>query len=337
MIYKNSIQSLIEPKVIQLSSNLFTLSFHVMKILPAYYIINKALQESKIDSATEIIETSSGSFAYGVALACHALGLKCHIVTDKFMEPPLQRQIEMLGSNVYKAKRRANLSSQTVRLNLLDKIKEKLDKSFWTLQYDNYDNSASYKVIARQIMESFGLNSPITLVGPVGSGGSTCGTITELRDFIFDARLVGVDCFNSVLFGQPDGMRRLGGFGNGLLPKNLKHEYFDEVHWLSDEYSIYGMRTLFEKKSLFCGHTTGAAYLVARHIAEKNPQQTVIFISPDSGHRYVNTYYNDSWLKENFLCLPTHIEEPLLTSSPSLALEPWAYMNWDRSLLSNFS
>lgn len=330
MIYQNVINSILQPKLIQLEHNLYTLSFYVMKILPANYIIKKALKSGLIDKETEIIETSSGSFAYGIALVCKNLGLRYHIITDEYMDISLQERLRLLSGNIHFAPPEPGKSSQTTRLELLEKVRNRISRPFWTRQYDNLDNSESYMFPAEYIVGNLDDMPAYTIVGTVGSGGSTCGFTQYLRDKGKTIELVGVDCFNSILFGLQAGTRRLGGFGNGIIPKNLNHTLFDKIHWLSDEYCIAGMQELYEKYSLFCGHTTGAAYLVAKFIAEKNPQKNVIFISPDSGHRYVNTYYNKSWLINNNFKLPKSLQPPNEITKTNQAQIPWAMMDWKR-------
>lgn len=49
-IYNDSLSSLINPKIIKLKPNLYGMLFYIMKIAPAYYIINKALKEKRINS-----------------------------------------------------------------------------------------------------------------------------------------------------------------------------------------------------------------------------------------------------------------------------------------------
>jgi cysteine synthase len=67
------------------------------------------------------------------------------------------------------------------------------------------------------------------LVGPVGSGGSMCGTTRALREHTPQTRAIGVDSHRSMLLGQPDGPRQLRGIGNSLWPANLDYTVFDEA------------------------------------------------------------------------------------------------------------
>src|SRR5260370_41266984 len=128
-----------------------------------------------------------------------------------------------------------------------------------------------------------------------------CGTTGYLRELFPELHAVGIDTFGSVLFGQPDGPRQLRGLGNSLLPKNLDHTIFDEIHWVSAAEAYLATRMLHRQTSLFCGGTSGAAWMVASQWAKRNPKAKVVCIFPDDGYRYLDSIYQDEYLAENNL------------------------------------
>src|ERR1700678_79105 len=108
------------------------------------------------------------------------------------------------------------------------------------------------------------------LIGPVGSGGSMCGTTAGLRADNSQVVAIGVDTPGSVLFGQPDQIRELRGLGTGVLPGNLDHTMFDEVHWCPAGVAYRETRLLHRRHALFHGPTSGAAMAVARWWSARN-------------------------------------------------------------------
>ena len=102
---------------------------------------------------------------------------------------------------------------------------------------------------------------------------------TSLRAAGADCTLVGVDTFNSVLFGH-DGPRKLRGLGNTIMPGNLKHALFDEVHWVSAELADHFTRKLYASTGHFRGPTTGAAYAVVRSVRDRCPDTPIVFLAP---------------------------------------------------------
>jgi cysteine synthase A len=331
-VFPNYSSSIKDPSIIQVEDNLFILSFHVMKLLPALHMLKKAKAENKIGERSLIVETSSGSFAYGIALACTELNLPFAIVTDYKIDPLIKRQvIGQKGTLLIVRKKTEKGGIQQARLNKLQEVLKKNDNSFWPCQYDNPDNQEAYHGLGEQLVETLGKD--LILVGPVGSGGSTCGLVTGMRKHSADIRLVGVDTFNSVLFGMEDGPRMLRGLGNSILPKNLNHKCFDEIHWISASLAFHATRDLQALYGLFCGPTTGAAYQVAQKLAKKNPLQKVVFVSPDLGYRYLSSVYNDQWLEKNGLSLRPKIIDPIKVVHPKEAIGDWACLSWQRRSL----
>jgi cysteine synthase len=299
-----------------------------MKIYPAEYCIRRALEECRVGPKSLIVETSSGTMALALSTVCNVYGHRLSIVTDYACDDVLRLRMEELGTTVHIVPGPAATGGyQRARLDKLHQLCSEEEDYFWVNQYDNPANAGSYSAFATQLVESLGRVD--CLIGSVGSGGSMSGTSRYLRMLLPGLKLVGVDTFGSVLFGQPDGPRQLRGLGNSLLPKNLNHTDFDEVHWVSAGEAFTATRLLHRKHTLFRGGTSGATWLVARHWAQQHPDEHVVCIFPDDGYRYVNTIYNDSHLRDNGLLLdlpefPREVEDPL-DAGPS-----WSWMNWNR-------
>ncbi|RWC82884.1 pyridoxal-phosphate dependent enzyme [Mesorhizobium sp. M4B.F.Ca.ET.215.01.1.1] len=319
------------PSIIKCGTNLYLAQFAFMKLLPAKYIIEKALARGNLTHGMKVIETSSGTFALGLAVVCREHGFQLEIFTDPVMDKGLENRLISLGAEVVIITEKAKRGGyQRSRLDALNARMRQLGSScFWPRQYETPDNPAAYKLFADQISEMFGAD--VTVVGSVGSGGSTCGTIERLRQKAPGARLVGVDTFNSVIFGQPDGERKLRGLGNSLVPKNVKHELYDEVHFISAPLAFAATRTLHERHAVFAGPTSGASYIVGRWRARQYPDDTVVVVCPDEGHRYVDAVYDDKWLEQNG-CLDEGVplDAPATENHPSTALPPWNRYHWNR-------
>lgn len=333
IIYDNLSQAHKNPHLIRLGSNLYILAFHVMKLLPAIHILENAFKDKTIDGRTLIVETSSGSFAYGIALACTELKLKFKIVSDAQMDTLLKRQLLNQNGEVFIVQKPAEKGGiQQARLNKLFEIIDQEPSCYWTCQYDNPGNPDAYTELGNQLAQTLGQD--LILAGPVGSGGSTCGLISAIRRDKDHATLVGVDTFNSILFGQNDGPRILPGLGNSILPKNLVHEKFDQIHWVTADEAFYHTLQLHHRFGLFCGPTTGAAFPVAQWLAQQNPKRNVVFISPDTGHRYVESVYNRDWITQNGFLKGNYPEKPTEVRNPKEAKQKWSYQEWNRRPLS---
>lgn len=311
--------------------NLAAIDFRIMKVFPAFNIIEIGLRNGEIGPNTTIVETSSGTMALGLAIVCMQFGLKLHIFGDRAIEPPLRRTMEELGAEVHLIEATAS----DANLQLLRK-QALLDfmagtHATWSRQYDNIGNRLSYARPAEEAIRQFGKID--VMVATVGSGGSSCGLAHYCRAFFPEMKLVGIDTFGSVLFGQPASRRDLRGLGNSILPGNLLHEAFDEIHWLGANEAYEAAHRLHRETSLKRGPTSGAAYLVAKWYAEGFPNSKVLAVFPDDSSRYEHNVYDPSWMHEHGYRADLAAIEPILVHHPLRAYGGWCRFDWGRRSL----
>ncbi|WP_133969625.1 cysteine synthase family protein [Eubacterium limosum] len=329
----NIIEAMELPKIVELEKGLHGVVFDIMKLLPAHYLIDKARQEGLVNKDITIIETSSGTFALALAMVCNLYGYNLIIVSDPVIDDNLKRRMEDLGAKVeIVSEGDGTLGLQEIRLNRVNELLKKYPNSFWTNQYDNYDVVDAYTVVGEQIIREIGRIDAV--IGSVGTGGSMTGICQYLKDIFPKLYVIGVDTNGSVLFGQEKRKHILRGLGNTILPKNVNHRLFDEVHWMDADQAYMETRNLHEKYSLFMGGTSGASYAVAKWYINEHPDKKVVTLFPDQGYRYQETIYNDNWLKTNGLWLSTLPKEPRLVNSP---IEAQISGGWNRFLWNNRS
>lgn len=318
------------PRIIQLSDNLFAASFFLMKLLPAKFILDRARDAGSIEPGSTIIETTSGTFGLALAIYCALNGYRLILVSDPAVDESLKRRMEELGTRVEIVMEPAPEGGfQRSRLNRLEQLQAEHPGSFCPSQYDNPHNPGAYAPLAELLVESIGDFE--CLVGSVGSGGSTCGTSKYLRLLLPNLQTVGVDTHGSVIFGQPDQKRLLRGLGNSLMPGNVEHTTYNEIHWVSAAEAFCATRLLHRTKALFMGGTSGAAYMVANWWATQHPESRVVVLLPDEGYRYQETIYNDEWLHANDVWLPCLPKEPRLVTCPQEAGPDWSRFLWNRA------
>ena len=323
------------PKLIRLAPNLYGACFTLMKMIPARYILRKAEREGALPPGTVIVESTSGTFGLALAMQGAHLERQVILVSDPVIDERLYRRLTDLGAVVERVPAAAGAVAggyQAARLDRLEEIRAEQPSTFWPEQYSNPDNPRSYAAVAEVLLECLGQVDCI--VGPVGSGGSMCGTVTYLRSVLPECRAVGVDTHGSVLFGHPDGPRELRGLGMSLMPANLDHRIFDDAHWCSASIAYAATRELHRRHALYMGPTSGAAYLVAQWWAQANPDALTVVMLPDEGHRYQDTVYNDEWLLERGHIGARRPAEPHAVDEPSSLAAPWTTYPWARRALS---
>lgn len=322
------------PRLAPLGPDLWCASFTLMKLLPAHHIVTTAVRSGDIGPDTMIVESTSGTFGLALAMTAALAGRRLTLVTDPAMDERLCRRVADLGATIDMCRTSSAAGEfQTVRLERLAEIRRRHPDTFWPRQYDNPLHPASYHVLAEHLIR--GLGHVDALIGPVGSGGSMCGTIAGLRaaqDRTVQA--IGVDTPGSVLFGQPGRARELRGLGNSVMPANLDHTAFDEIHWCPASTAYRETRRLHRRHALFHGPTSGAAMAVARWWSERHPGARVVVMLPDRGDRYLDTVYDDAWLRAAPWRLPDEAAEPREVTRPAGESE-WTWMRWQRRRLTD--
>lgn len=328
--FADVVDSAVLPKVIHLGGGLSGAAFPLMKLLPARFILSRAAEQGRLDAGTTVIETTSGTFGLGLAMVCRLRDVPLILVGDPAIDPGLRRRLADLGAQV------SIVSGpvldirgvQQARLDRVARLQARHRPYFTPEQYDNPLNPTSYGMVAELIAEALGTID--ALVCPVGSGGSSSGIGSFLRLLTPELRLIGVDTPGSVLFGAAPGPRLLRGLGSGIVPKVLDYTLFDEVHWVGAPEAFTATRELHARRCVYAGPSSGAAYLVARWWAARQPDAKVVVLLPDEGHRYQHTVYNDRWLARHGLLLRTLPTDPVDVDHPSRAARPWTRMEWGR-------
>lgn len=319
------------PRLVRLAPNLYGAAFTLMKMIPARYILRKALAEGRLEPGTVITETTSGTFGLALAMQAVHLDRGLILVSDPVIDERLYRRLTDLGAVVDRVPAAAGAvpgGFQSARLNRLREIQAAHAKTFCPEQYSNPDNPRAYAAVAEQFVESLGQID--CLVGPVGSGGSMSGTTRYLRTLTPECHAIGVDTQSSVLFGHPDGRRELRGLGMSIIPANVDYRTFDDVHWCSATAAYAATRELHRRHALFMGPSSGAAYLAARWWAARNPDKLTVVMLPDEGYRYLDTVYDDSWLAANGHHSGPAPAEPVAVDDPRVPVSPWACYRWGR-------
>lgn len=331
-INRNIVDDQVNMRVLPIEDgNLTALVFDSMKVMVATAVIREGLRSGAIGPATTVVETTSGTMGFGLAVVCRQYGLRLILVGDSAISSDFKARLEELGAEVIIVDE-VDGGADTQRRRLEEVKRVLTEESGWAAnQYHNSVCRHAYAPAAEAVSREFGVVD--YLVVPTGSGGASGGLALPLRALYPDLRLIGVDTFSSSLFGLPAGPRMLRGIGNSITPSNLLHEQFDEVHWLSAKTAFLATRQLHSLTTLKRGPTSGAAYHVARWYAARKPGKRVLAVFPDDGTRYLDTVYNDNFLQAQNFIIDDIQRDPHRAEHPSEAASDWSMMAWNRRTL----
>ncbi|MFC5148392.1 pyridoxal-phosphate dependent enzyme [Streptomyces aureoversilis] len=320
------------PDLIRLDDRLVCLRFETMKVVSALAAVRHLLDTGAVRRGDTLLDSSSGIYAYALALACHRHGMRCHIVGSTTVDHTLRTQLAVLGATLEQMEPCSDLKlDQKRRVERIHEILAGHPEYHWMRQYHDDIHYLGYRAIADRIREATGADG-LTVVGGVGSGASTGALARYLRAAPAgpaDVELVGVQPYGSVTFGAEhvsDPEIIIAGIGSSIPFGNVSHELYDTLHWISFDAALAGSVDLLRRHAVFAGLSTGAGYLAARHERERSPGRTVLFIAPDTGHRYVDTVY-----ARHREAAPIADLAPREVSDRNGLALPWSRMRWNRA------
>lgn len=327
-MYDHIADAIKAPDLLRLGANLYVARFETMKVYSALVAVERLLQQGVVARGDTLLDSSSGIYAYALALACHKYGMKCHIIASKTVDRALMVQLELLGANVEQVPPASTLKlDQSLRVARIAEILKDNPRVHWMQQYHDDIHYDGYEPVARQIGELLG-KQPMSIVGGVGSGCSTGGLARALRQDHDDVELIGIQPFGSMTFGcahiEDPGII-IAGIGTGIPFRNVRHSMYDQIHWVGFDYGLAGAVALLREHAIFAGLSSGCCYLAARREAALSPERAVLFIAPDTGHRYVDAVFAHHRDARDIGALePKNVE-----TADELSL-PWSVMAWNR-------
>jgi cysteine synthase A len=169
----------------------------------------------------------------------------------------------------------------------------------WLNQYANPNNwRAHYRRTAPAISRRFP-ELDVLFVG-AGTTGTLMGCARWFREFAPRVRLVAVDSIGSVTFGGPPSPRMIPGLGTSVRPAQLDESFVDDVVHMAEPDTVRMCHRLANKGFLFGGSTGTVVSGALRWLRLHDPghELTSVAISPDLGERYLDTVYQENWLRD---------------------------------------
>lgn len=329
-IFDHSSDAIKRPKYIRCSNNLWAMRFESMKIMSCSAAVETLLHKQVISPETTLVDSSSGIYAYALALTCHKHNLRCHIIASTTVDQTLLFQLRALGATVEQVPASSSLKyDQQLRVKLVQSYLAENPRAYWMRQYHDSIHYQGYRALGRELQEFLAQhesNSEINLVTPVGSGASAAGLYSGLAVGDKPIQVTGIQPFGSVSFGSqdiedPDVM--IAGIGSAIHFDNINYGIFDNIHWVSSSIVQNATIRLLRDTGIFAGLSSGASYCVARYLADVNPRSLTVFICPDMGHRYVSAL-------QSFDYYDSHQVQPRWIRNLQELEPPWSAMKWGR-------
>ncbi|MCX9567266.1 PLP-dependent cysteine synthase family protein [Vibrio cholerae] len=264
-----------------------------------------------IGPETTIIESSSGSTAVSEAYFARLLGLPFIAVMPKCTARKKIEQIQFYGGKAHLVDRSDQIYAESHRL-------AKELKGHYMDQFTYVERATDWRGnsnIADSIFSQMQMEQhpvPSWIVMSPGTGGTSATIGRFIRYQQYNTQLCVVDPENSVFYDYyrtrnaeltRDCGSKIEGIGRPRVEPSFIPDVVDEMRAIPDAASvatIYWLEKILGRKA---GASTGTnlygALQLACEMKRRGEQGSIVTLLCDSGERYLDTYYNPEWVKNN--------------------------------------
>jgi N-(2-amino-2-carboxyethyl)-L-glutamate synthase len=273
-----------------------------VKDRPALNMLKNAFKNGDIKPGYTIIESSSGNLGIGLAQACSVLGLHLICVVDPKTTGQNMKILQAYGAtvDVVTEPDPATGDFLPARINRVKYLLDSIPQSFWCQQYANMNNVRAHHQTMHEIATALDGKLDYLFLST-----GTCGTLRGCYEYIkshnLNTKVIAVDAKGSVIFGDKRGKRLIPGHGAARVPELFQPGMEDMCVHVSDLECIVGCHHLLRSEAILAGGSSGAVIAAINKARLEIPSgANCAAILCDRGERYLDTVYDDSWVKEHF-------------------------------------
>ena len=263
-----------------------------IKTRTAYNMICDAEKRGIIGKDTVIVEPTSGNQGIGLSLIGAVKGYKVRIIMPDSVSEERRKLIKAYGAELVLVHDDGDIGKCIDECLRLALDMQKNEHNVWVPQ--QFENGANPDVHRSCTAKEILRDAECTIDGfcsGVGTGGTLTGIGEVLKSANPDMLIWAVEPANAaILSGGSIGTHLQMGIGDGLIPKNLNLEVFNDIAVISDEEALSVTRRLIREEGILCGISSGSNVAAALRMAKKlGKGKTVVTILADTGERYFST------------------------------------------------
>ncbi len=263
-----------------------------IKTRTAYNMILDAEQKGVINKDTIIVEPTSGNQGIGLALVGAVRGYKTKIIMPDSVSEERRKLVNHYGAEVILVHDAGNIGEcieECVKTALRMQAEDK--NVFVPQQFENPANpQIQREQTAMEIINAVG--KPIHgFCSGIGTGGTITGIGEVLKAHNPEMEIWAVEPENAaMLSGGSIGTHIQMGIGDGVIPKILNQNIYNDICIIKDDEAITTAKELASKEGIMCGISSGTNVAAAIKLAKKlGKGKTVVTVLPDTAERYFST------------------------------------------------
>ncbi|KKB82893.1 cysteine synthase [Devosia limi DSM 17137] len=274
----------------------------------AINIIEAAERSGALKPGQTVVEATSGNTGIGLAMVCAQKGYPLVVTMADSFSVERRKLMRMFGAKVILTPRAQK------GLGMYNKAVELAEANGWFLahQFETTANADIHEATTgREIINDFAGQRLDYFVTGYGTGGTLVGVGRVLRKERSDVKIVLTEPANAQLIGSSKPQERnadaspasshpafephpIQGWTPDFIPKVLQEaldrHLYDELVPIAGPDAMRWARELAAKEGILTGISGGGTFAVARLIAERAPEGSVILcMLPDTGERYMST------------------------------------------------
>lgn len=277
------------------------------KIRMAREMVLDAERRGLLSDGGHIIESTSGNTGLGLAVVAAERGYRFTAVVDHHACKDKLRAMRAMGAElVFVADDGDDNLATSAREDLAEAMAAAQDDAYFTEQHNNDANAVGYYAVAEELLED--VERVDILLSAVGTGGSLFGTATRLRQLGCVPKVIGVEPVGSIAFGGPGGPYWQSGTGTppgATIGTAVDYSLLDEGVKVSDVAAFATARAVAAELGLMLGGSAGGSVHAALTRLEQFPAgSTVVTIVCDGGEKYLDTVFDEDWMRARDLLDP---------------------------------
>ncbi len=275
----------------------------------AVNMIEAAEREGKIEPGGTIIEATAGNTGLGLGLVAAQKGYKLILVIPDKMSPDKIRHIRAMGVDVRLTRSDVQKGHPEYYQDYAKRLAAEIPNSYFIDQFSNEHNPETHEVdTGPEMLRQMDNDLDAVVVG-VGSSGTVTGLGRYFHKVKPDLELIVADPVGSILADTINTGKTpkasswlVEGIGEDFMPPICDVSLVKKAYAISDREAFTLQRELLRREGIIAGSSSGTLLGAAlRYCREQTEPKRVLTFACDTGNKYLNKSFNDSWLADQGL------------------------------------